>query len=147
MILGPSVLELSSGQHFMFPCPGDLDLWPTDLKNNRLPLLIITKLPMKFHDPRTKRSWVIIRNNIWWTYRQTDRPTDRPTDICKTIYPPHLRWGGIMNSVIKRVKCTWFGGNKVQEGKKKHTQSKYNFSFLTNPSAWNMVWSPYFTEH
>ena len=96
MILGPSILELSSRKYFMFPCPGDLDLWPTDLKNNRLPLLIITKLPMKFHDPRTKRSWVIIRTTFGGpTDRQTDRPTDRPTDRhLQNNIPPTSSMGG-----------------------------------------------------
>ena len=61
MILGPSVLELSSGQHLV-------DL-PTD--------------------------------------RQTDRPTDRPTDICKTIYPPHLRWGGIISILNGVLLSRW----------------------------------------
>jgi len=56
MILGVSVLELSSGNHFTGSSHRDLDLWPSDLNINRGHLRVMINVPMKFHDPRRKRS-------------------------------------------------------------------------------------------
>ena len=61
MILGVSFFELSSGNHFTVSSHCDLDLWPSELKINRGHLAVMTNVPLKFHDPRRKRSWVIIR--------------------------------------------------------------------------------------
>ena len=65
MIPGLSVLELSSGNHFTASGHCDLDLWPSDLKINRGHLPVMTNVPMKFRDPRPKRSWVIIRKPFY----------------------------------------------------------------------------------
>jgi hypothetical protein len=81
MILGVCVLELSSRNHFTISGHCDLDLWPSDLKINRGHLQVMINVPMKFHDPSPKRSWVIIGNHL------VDEPTDRPTDMCKAKYP------------------------------------------------------------
>ena len=64
-IPGLSVLELSSGNHFTASGHCDLDLWPSDLKINRGHLPVMTNVPMKFRDPRPKRSWVIIRKPFY----------------------------------------------------------------------------------
>ena len=45
-------------------CHCDLDLWPSDLKINRGHLQVTINVPMKCHDPRQKRSWVIIRKSF-----------------------------------------------------------------------------------
>jgi len=66
MILGKSVLELSSENHFTISGHRDLDLWPCDLKINRGHLQVMINLPMKFHDPRRMRSWVIIRKPFYY---------------------------------------------------------------------------------
>ena len=66
VIPGLSVLELSSGNHFTASGHCDLDLWPSDLKINRGHLPVMTNVPMKFHDPRPKRSWVIIRKPFYY---------------------------------------------------------------------------------
>jgi len=65
MILGVSFLELSSGNHFTVSSHRDLDLWPSDLNINRGHLPVMINVPMKFHDPRRKRSWVIIRKPFY----------------------------------------------------------------------------------
>jgi len=61
MILGITILELSSWNHFTISVHRDLDLWHSDLKLNRDHLRVMINVFMKFHDPRHKRSWVIIR--------------------------------------------------------------------------------------
>ena len=66
MILGVSFLELSSGNHFSISSHCDLDLWPSDLNINRGHLRVMINVPMKFHDPRRKRSWVIIRKPFYY---------------------------------------------------------------------------------
>jgi len=60
MIIGLSILELSSGNHLTVLSHYDLNLWPSDLKINRGHLPVIINVPMKFHGPRRKHSWVII---------------------------------------------------------------------------------------
>ena len=64
MILGLSILELSSENHFTVLSHPDLDLWPSDLKINRGHLRVMINVPMKFHDPRPNYSWVIIQETI-----------------------------------------------------------------------------------
>ena len=91
MIVAISVLELPSGNHFTISGHCDLDLWPSDLKINTGHLRVMINLPIKFHDPRPKRSWVIIRKP---SGGRTDGRTDRPTDMCKTIYPSSSKVGG-----------------------------------------------------
>ena len=64
VIPGLSVLELPSGNHC--PISSHCDLWPVtfDLVTSKSivgHLLVKTNVPMKLHDPRRKRSWVIIR--------------------------------------------------------------------------------------
>jgi hypothetical protein len=66
MILGKSVLELSSENHFTISGHHDIDLWPCELKINRGHLQVMINLPMKFHDPRHMRSWVIIRKSFYY---------------------------------------------------------------------------------
>jgi hypothetical protein len=66
MIIGLSILELSSGNHFTVSRHRDLDLWPTDLKINRGHLQVMINVPMKFHDPKRKLSWVIIRKPFYY---------------------------------------------------------------------------------
>jgi len=66
MILGISVLEFLSGNHFTISGHRDLDLWYSDLKINRGQLRIMINLPIKFHDPRPMRSWVIIRKPFYY---------------------------------------------------------------------------------
>jgi hypothetical protein len=61
MIIGISVLELSSGKHFTISGHRDLDLWPSDFKISRGHLRVMINVPLKCHDPRPKRSWVIIQ--------------------------------------------------------------------------------------
>ena len=63
MILGVSILELSSGNHFTVL--SHRDLWPSDLNINRGHLPVMINVPMKFHDPRRKFSWVIIRKQFY----------------------------------------------------------------------------------
>mgnify|MGYP001586323406 CR=1 FL=1 len=65
MILGLSVLQLSSGNDFSVSGPCDIDLWPYQPKINRGLLPVMTNFPINFHDPRPKRSPVIIRK---WFY-------------------------------------------------------------------------------
>jgi len=65
MILGVRVLELSSGNHFTGSSHRDLDLWPSDLKINRGHQWVMINVPMKFHDPTRKPSWVIIRKPFY----------------------------------------------------------------------------------
>lgn len=65
MFLGKCIMALLSGKHFIFPCPCDLNLWPSDPKKFTLPLLIMTKLPIKFYDSYTKLSWVIMRTTFY----------------------------------------------------------------------------------
>ena len=84
MILDQRVLKLSSGNHIVAPNPCDLNLWPTNPKIQRGHLPVMNNLPMRFHDPRPKRSQVIILKPF---DIRTDGPTDRPTDISKTIFP------------------------------------------------------------
>ena len=57
----PETIFLFPVNHFTASGHCDLDLWPSDLKINRGHLPVMTNVPMKFHDPRRKRSWVIIR--------------------------------------------------------------------------------------
>ena len=109
MILGIRILELSSRNHFFYfrvtviltfdlvTISGhrDLAIWPSDLKINRGHLRVMINVPMKFHDPRPKRSWVIIRKPFGG---RTDRRTDKPTDMCKTIYPLFFE-GGIISKI------------------------------------------------
>ena len=90
MILGISVLELSSGNHFTISGHRDLDLWPSDLKINRGHLLVMINVPMKFHDPRPKRSWVIV-------WQPPGGRTDRTTDMSKAIYPLFFEGGNNKN--------------------------------------------------
>ena len=63
--LGVSFLQLSSGNHFTVSSHHDLDLWPSDLNINRGHLPVMINVPMKFHDPRRKRSWVIIQKPFY----------------------------------------------------------------------------------
>ena len=65
MIPGLRVLELSSKNHFTASGHCDLDLLPSDLKINRGHLPVMTNVPMKFHDPRPKISWVNIRKPFY----------------------------------------------------------------------------------
>ena len=51
MILGVSILNSSSGNHFTVSTHCDLDLWLSDLTINRDHLPVMINLPMKFHDP------------------------------------------------------------------------------------------------
>ena len=91
MILGPSVLQLSSGNGFIVS--GPCDLWPYEPKINRGLLPVMTNLPINFHDPRPKRSPVIIRKPLGLrTNIPSYRPTDRPT-WCKRIYPSSSKGG------------------------------------------------------
>ena len=80
MILGVSLLELSSGNHFTVLSHHDLDLWPSDMKINRGYLPVMTSVPMKFRDPRPKRSWVIIR---------------KPFYCFRSLWPWPLTWKSI----------------------------------------------------
>ena len=73
----------------------DLDLWPTDLKNNRDHLLIKDYLPSKFEAFGAKPSWVISCTRL----RDTDIPTYRPT--CATQYAPPFSKGGIIRQLIR----------------------------------------------
>ena len=59
MILGLSFLQLWSGNDFTVS--GPCDLWPYEPKINRGLLLVMTNLPINFHDPRPKGSPLIIR--------------------------------------------------------------------------------------
>jgi len=79
----------SSGQRHMPPKRGldrNLDLWQSDLKINRSHVPVMINVPMKFHDIRPKRSWVIIRKPFAGR-------TDRRTDMCNTIYPLFFEGG------------------------------------------------------
>ena len=80
MIIGLSILELSSGNHFTVLSHCDLDLWHSDLKINRGHLPVMINEPMKFHDPRPNLFLSYHPETIWWTDRLTDRQTDRQTD-------------------------------------------------------------------
>jgi hypothetical protein len=71
--LGLSVLESSSGNYFIIS-------GHRDLKINKGHLRVMINVPMKFHDPRPKRSGVII-------WKPPGGQTDRQTDMCKAIYP------------------------------------------------------------
>jgi len=107
MILGVSVLELSSGNHFTISGHRDLDLWPSDLEINRGHLRVMINLPMKFHDPRRMRSWVIIRKPFYyfgspWPWPLTDLEL-WPSDL--KINSGHLRV--MINVPMKFHKRSW----------------------------------------
>jgi hypothetical protein len=86
MILGKSVLELSFENHLTISGHCDLDLWPCDLKIYRVHLRVMINLPMKFHDPRRMRSWVIIRKPFYnFDHRDLDLVTSKSIGvICKS---------------------------------------------------------------
>ena len=65
MILGVHVLELSSGNHLTGSSHHDLDLWPSDLKIKSGHQGVMINVPMKFHDPTRKPSWVINRKPFY----------------------------------------------------------------------------------
>jgi hypothetical protein len=54
--VGQRNLKLLGGQAFWSQGPCDLDLWPGDLKINRVYLLIMTKLHAKYEDCGSKES-------------------------------------------------------------------------------------------
>ena len=87
-LLGQSVVELSVAQGLRDW--HDLDLWPTDLTNDRDHLLIKDYLPTKFEASGAKRSWVISCTRL----RATDIPTDRHTDRHVQRNMPLLLWRG-----------------------------------------------------
>jgi len=78
--VGQGVLKLFIGNSFDTFDPGDLDLWPSDLKINRVPL----------------RSWVIDQERKG--YRRINRQTDRPT--CAKQYALSFSKGGIIKIMI-----------------------------------------------
>ena len=110
--LGPSVLKLLIGNRFSAKGHTDLDLWPTDLKINRVHLLVMTNQPTKFEVPGPKRSQVIDRKPF-------GLPTDRPT--CAKQYTPLLSEGGIITNYIGLDVIK----NSVDQGQL--TLSMYNF--------------------
>ena len=59
--LGQSILKISCGNGFSMESRLDPDLRPSDPKNNRGLLHIMTNLPTKFGEPRSKRSQDIAR--------------------------------------------------------------------------------------
>ena len=67
--------------------PSDLDLWPSDPKTNRVPLLPRMNVRTKFEE------FELLIGNEKVTDGQTYQPTDRPTDMCKAICPLFFEGG------------------------------------------------------
>ena len=90
--------------------PGDLDLWPFDLKQLSYMAGHVTNLATKFEDPTTIRSWVTSYNGSrWLALEMRTRPLrmrritwpgsrgsktvtflESPTLIC--LFTMHFRW-------------------------------------------------------
>ena len=92
MIIGWLQSQLSSGNHFQITMRHDLDLWPFDLKINRVHPWLMVRKCMKFHDHWLITESVIVRKPfskklVWRTDRQTE---------CKPIVPSGFTGGGLI---------------------------------------------------
>jgi hypothetical protein len=91
MILGISVLELSSGNHFTISGHRDLDLWPSDLKSIGVNCESWSIYIWSFMI--IGQSVLELSSDNHLKDGPTDRPTDRPTDMSKAIYPLFFEGG------------------------------------------------------
>ena len=97
-MIGQCIPELLIGNIVDTFDPGDLDLWHSDPKINRVLLLPRASVWTKFEEGRSRHSRVIDRKRKG--YRWTNRQTDLPTNMYKAICPLFFEGGHKNNSKV-----------------------------------------------
>ena len=99
--------------------PGDLDLWPSDSKMYRVPLIFRMNVWTKFEEGRSRHSWVIEQKQFWniWPWWPLT-----PKSIGFLCCPG--RTCGSFRKVHHGVLQLLFGNEKVTDGETdRHVQS------------------------